>query len=423
VFGNAAFLDQTTNDLILRVTGEPRAPESWVINNAHDVQGFLQITEEGDGYRSYVGTCMALLVGDRPVTLIDEPELFLYPAQAYELGRFIGTNAARKGQGNHVTFVATHSSHLLRGIIETANAPQVLRLTHEHKLFSTHFVAHENLEPVLQHARPLAEPVLDGVFSETVCLVEADGDRHVYQAALEGTVEPYKAARLRFIPLNGVGEFFPTGRLFHSLRIPIGIIADLDFLLDEGRIKQVLPFLTDDLEKQKKICSLIGPLVTEVDKIDPTITEQQVVEELERISRKALSWAGRDDIIVKKDLQAVVDELKRGRRLHGGVDNYESLPAVNDLLNSLINECHAIGLFIVSVGELEGWAKHLTADIVGSKPERALKAAQRIAACVEKKGDIWDFMRKVCNHLLIPAPPMAVSLRGGTQVGCMNKRV
>jgi hypothetical protein len=45
---------------------------------------------EGDGYKSYVGACIPLLVGRRPVCLIDEPEMFLHPPHAYRLGRFIG---------------------------------------------------------------------------------------------------------------------------------------------------------------------------------------------------------------------------------------------------------------------------------------------------------------------------------------------
>lgn len=44
------------------------------------------LDEQGDGMRSFVGTALGLLVGDRPVVLLDEPEAFLVPPQAVQLG-------------------------------------------------------------------------------------------------------------------------------------------------------------------------------------------------------------------------------------------------------------------------------------------------------------------------------------------------
>jgi len=87
---------------------------------------YRPIESEGDGLKSYVATAISILLGRRPVTVIDEPEMCLHPPQAYNLGQFIGTYAT----SNHTsTFVATHSSQILRGIIQTAEALQVVRLT------------------------------------------------------------------------------------------------------------------------------------------------------------------------------------------------------------------------------------------------------------------------------------------------------
>lgn len=37
------------------------------------------IEDEGDGFKSYVAICLTLLLGRRPVVLIDEPEMCLHP--------------------------------------------------------------------------------------------------------------------------------------------------------------------------------------------------------------------------------------------------------------------------------------------------------------------------------------------------------
>ena len=70
--------------------GRHSRPPHGEMNNPLEARNYSIIEGEGDGYRSYVGTCLSLLVGIRPVALIDEPELCLHPPQAYHIGRFIG---------------------------------------------------------------------------------------------------------------------------------------------------------------------------------------------------------------------------------------------------------------------------------------------------------------------------------------------
>lgn len=54
-----------------------------------------KLDEQGDGIRSFVATVITILVGNRPVLLLDEPEAFLHPPQAFRLGEVIRTTFAR----------------------------------------------------------------------------------------------------------------------------------------------------------------------------------------------------------------------------------------------------------------------------------------------------------------------------------------
>src|SRR6185437_9656623 len=45
--------------------------------------------EQGDGMKSFLGIALALFTADYPIILIDEPEAFLHPPQAYLLGRVL----------------------------------------------------------------------------------------------------------------------------------------------------------------------------------------------------------------------------------------------------------------------------------------------------------------------------------------------
>jgi len=78
------------------------------------------------GLKSYIGICLTLLLGRHPVILIDEPEMCLHPPQAHALGRFIGKYGV---SSDHTTFVATHSSHVLRGVIEEKEKLEIIRLS------------------------------------------------------------------------------------------------------------------------------------------------------------------------------------------------------------------------------------------------------------------------------------------------------
>ena len=226
VFGNAVWLDiSEQNSLQLRLAGSPQCPPHGQMTNPIAAGRFHPIEREGDGFKSYVGICLSLLQGIRPVSMIDEPELCLHPPQAYHIGRFIGRNA----QDKHVTFVATHSSHVLRGILETGRKISVVRLTRCKSGFRGHLISNEDLRNVLRNPRTKAEAILDAAFSKGVVVVEGDGDREEYLAASEAVAD-YPAREVHIVPVGGNGFAEPC-RFYRSLEVPVAVVTDLDTVL------------------------------------------------------------------------------------------------------------------------------------------------------------------------------------------------
>src|SRR6266571_3055740 len=117
-FGKAIGLDTTRGGFLsLRVSDHPKtSPLDWVTPDK--VRAMRPIESEGDGLRSYAAVCVALLLGARPICLIDEPEICLHAPQEHAIGRFIGAYGT---QDETATVIATHSSQVLRGVLETAN--------------------------------------------------------------------------------------------------------------------------------------------------------------------------------------------------------------------------------------------------------------------------------------------------------------
>lgn len=241
-FGRSIWVDNTkANVLCLRIHEGAERPPAEERLEPLLASKYRTMEREGDGLKSYVATCMAILLGLRPVLLIDEPEICLHPPQAHRLGRFIGTHGTADDKA---TFIATHSSQLLRGIIQTASKVAIIRLTRDQRGFSGHLVPSGILETALNRPRVRGETILDGIFADAVVIVEADGDRLVYQAAWESLSQETNVD-LHLAPVGGAGGISETYQLYRTLRIPVAVIADLDVLADDERLKQILGFLTD----------------------------------------------------------------------------------------------------------------------------------------------------------------------------------
>lgn len=75
------------------------------------------LDNQGDGLRSYVGMISALMSLSKPIILLDEPEAFLHPPQAMQLGMSIA-NLVKDSQQ---IFISTHSADFLRGLLSSTN--------------------------------------------------------------------------------------------------------------------------------------------------------------------------------------------------------------------------------------------------------------------------------------------------------------
>ena len=309
---------------------------------------FRSIESEGDGMKSYVATCVALLLGRRPVCLVDEPEMCLHPPQAYNLGRFIG----RYGAGRDtMTVVATHSSHLLRGVLQTAEQVQIVRLNRRDRKFSAHLVPAVNLTEALERPTLKAEGVLDGIFAQAVAVVEADGDRLVYQAVWE-TVQPDFKIDLHFATVGGTGGIADTCGLYRTLRIPIAVIADIDMLVDSDKMRKVLTRLVEDAAVRDALITECEQVAGSVRTMPPTLSAGQVSSQLQALSKYGMNWEKDEDLPLQKAIRNLANQIDRTHRLKdGGLRAYQDGP-LGPQMASLLERLAQLGVFLVPVGEL-----------------------------------------------------------------------
>jgi putative AbiEii toxin of type IV toxin-antitoxin system/OLD-like protein len=396
-FGRAVWPDMSRgNTISLKVSETGVLPPAYDRLSHRAMAKFRSIESEGDGMKSYVATCVALLLGRRPVCLIDEPEMCLHPPQAYNLGRFIGRYAATR---DTVTIVATHSSHLLRGILQMAKELQVVRLTRKKTQFSAHLVSAERLAEALERPTLRAESVLDGIFAQAVAVVEADGDRLVYQAVWETLQSDYKID-LHFATVGGTGGIADTCGLYRALRIPIAVIADLDVLVDTDRLERVLAQLVADAALRKDLIRECVALAAEIRALPPTMTPEQVVTELNRLLRAPMDWQQGHDVSLRRAVSKLGKQIDRMRRLKaGGVEAYED--DLGQRMRTVLDKLSARGIFLVEKGELEQWLAEYDVGVsIADKRAWANAAAQRVQEVGRQPGDVWDFVARVASFLI-----------------------
>jgi predicted ATP-dependent endonuclease of OLD family len=237
------------------------------------------IEEEGDGFKSYMGTCVTLLLGQRPICLIDEPELCLHPPQAYALGRFIGKYGT---SSDHVTFVATHSSHILRGIIEATKKLEIVRLSRSGSKFSGKKVSHDAIMACIEKPSTKVETILDGLFAEAVSVVESEGDRLVYSTTWERIASEFRHD-VHFVSVGGIGGFADTCELYRQLKIPVAVMADLDLLRELDTFERIMRALAST-EEATSALTKCRSIIERIKAMGPLHTEHELRAELQAIS-------------------------------------------------------------------------------------------------------------------------------------------
>jgi hypothetical protein len=403
VFRRAVWVDNTRSGrLVLRVSESTERPDAEDRLEPEAMEKYRTIETEGDGLRSYAAICATLLLEQRPLCLIDEPEMCLHPPQAYAIGRFIGKHASAKT----CTVVATHSSHILRGILETNQEAEVIRLTRVGSTFQARILTSDLLDQAISKPRSRSEAILEGLLSQAIVMCEAEGDRTVYESVYRTFND--RSLDIRFIPSEGTGGFADPLRLYRILQVPAAVVADLDFLTKEGELKKVLRELEASEDDVNGLCSRAREIVRAIKSCVSHIDPNAIQEKLNALAQTPIDLNRDDDVKLRRELLKAADDLSRLRELQQR--GLEAIPEEYDdgktktLLRSkvrqMLSEIEELGLFLVPVGELESWLPILMKGSSREDKSRwAMLAAEKVEDAGERDDDVWLFIRTVYGYL------------------------
>ena len=312
----------------------------------------VPLDQQGDGMRSFASVILHLLAPITPsVLLLDEPEAFLHPPQARLLGEIISTEKSSRAQ----LFVATHSPDVLHGLINVApDHLRVLRMQREGRVnrireLDKALIREISLDPLMKYSS-----VMSGVFHERVIICEADADCMFYSSILDlSEVHGERQPDVLFIHASGKDRMATLAKALTALDVPVDVVADIDILNDTAAFRRVVESIGGDVTA---VLSLAEAVRKAIEEQGPQLTVAQIKDDIRENLNKEPSDSESSKTL-RKGINAVFrksspwDAVKRAGEA--------ALPAgqATQQFQELRDLCKEMGLWIVPVGELEGFLR------------------------------------------------------------------
>ncbi|MDQ0249253.1 putative ATPase [Sphingomonas kyeonggiensis] len=197
-------------------------------------QGVSLLTQ-GDGLRSYIGMLAEIQAMSHPIVLLDEPEAFLHPPQARRFGRTL----VREFEGDRQAFIATHSSHILQGILSgDTQRVRVIRLDRKSKEKYATVLENNQLAAAIDHPSVANSNLLDALFFEQAVVCEGDADCKIFDW-IDRRKQPSERVDRFWYSAGGKHQVTKISALLNSFGVDWRVILDLDALQDWGIVSSL----------------------------------------------------------------------------------------------------------------------------------------------------------------------------------------
>lgn len=325
------------------------------------------LDDQGDGLKSYISTFLSLKVKGNDVLLIDEPEAFLHPPLARQLGELIGAFDEDKQ-----IFVSTHSVEILKGILSKNTDINVIRITQPKSLQnSINLVNKEVLQTILQSPLLRVSRVLEGLFCEKVVVTEAEADELVYQELIE---KVFPQSGLYFAHGQNKQTLVEIAEMYKAVDIKYEVITDFDILRVNEEFNKFMKKMPIEENEKQKYRDYIVKLRAKID---------------EEIDTK-----GMDDEKKKKILKENRDKVYHRE----GIEHLNE-SELKENIRELIEKMGKNHLHILNTGELETLLLPFSIPYTNNKSHWVVEAINKIASLnkedIEKNRNIYEFLKSI----------------------------
>jgi ABC-type transport system involved in cytochrome c biogenesis ATPase subunit len=318
----------------------------------------IPVTSSSDGVRAFLGLTAAIHCSDHRLMMIDEPEAFLHPPLAREFGKDLANTASLR---NSTVLASTHSASFLMGAIESGKKIDVVRLTFNGKAGTARALRSSELARLMRDPLLRSTGMLSALFHSAAVVCEGDLDRAAY-AEIDRRLDEADLPSCKdslFLSAHGKDALHRLVAPLRALGIPAAAIVDLD-MVQEGLLGELL-----------KSCGIPDGV-----------------------------WQA------KRDVAARIASSCREADIKLKVVGVEGAPeTIRPALEVLVRELRAWGIFLVPVGELEGWLSELK---LSAHTKRgwlyqffdAIGGDSSDEGYVRPSGnDVWEFLGQIAHWL------------------------
>ncbi|WP_299553358.1 AAA family ATPase [Seonamhaeicola sp.] len=346
--------------IYLKVGNRPELLESedYLSKSYNDrVKELSNLSDQGDGMRSFVSILLEMISSNKPSLIIDEPEAFLHPPQTRLLGKLIG-----KLFSERQIFISTHSSDLIKGILESKNQNiNIIRISRNKEVNSGALLNNNDIksiwiDPILKYSN-----IIDGLFHKSVIICESDGDCKFFSVLLDSEFENdnryHKISDTLFVPAHGKAKIPTIVKALKKISVPTYSICDFDIFNNQTPLKELIEAHNGDWSivepKWKIFYTQINQIKSQLDKEE---AKKEILEILDSVKTTNLD---RKQINKIKDVLKVSTAWsfakKQGLTFVPSGDAHHACSEVIAYLND-------IGIFPLPVGELESFDKSIGAS-------------------------------------------------------------
>lgn len=333
--------------------------ENYLSKSYNDrIKELSDLSDQGDGMRSFVSILLEMISKNKTSLIIDEPEAFLHPPQTRLLGKLIGKLFSERQM-----FISTHSSDLIKGLLESKNENiNIIRISRNKKINSGALLNNNDIksiwkDPILRHSN-----IIDGLFHKSVIICESDGDCKFFSALFDAEFEDdtryHQVTDTLFIPAHGKAKIPTIVKALKKISVPTFSICDFDIFNNQTPLKELVEAHGGDWNiiepKWKIFYSQINQIKSQLDKEE---ARKEILKSFDSVKAPNLDKKQINEIRnILKVSSAWSFAKKQGLYFVPSGDAHAKCLEVIDYLNN-------IGIFPLLVGELESFDK----SIGGSK--------------------------------------------------------
>ncbi len=327
---------------------------------------YKQVQDQGDGIKSFTGILLYLMLDYYRTYLIDEPESFLHPPQARIMGQIIGQTLLDDRQA----FISTHSEEIIKGLMEVCpKRIKIVRITRKEDTNAFSILSNEKFDEIWKDPLLKYSNIMSSLFHKVVVLCESDSDCKLY-SIVENFIKltEGKYSEALFIHCGGKHRMAKIVTAMRALNIDVRLIPDIDILNDKTIFKNIV--------------EAYGINWTEIEK-DYNIIVSNLHSTKEKVKRNDAKTTINRVLDSSKNEELSNNEIREIKEAISTISKWEALkfagrtavPAGEATVSFMNIEkiLRERGIYIVQVGELEGFVK----EVGGHGPDWVNKVLEK----------------------------------------------